>query len=78
MQIEALQVAYSIEIVQYVRVFQNALVGIETVDTDTDVEDQVFESELVLEVTGHIDGLLGTNRAIKDLIRILMVEEIVE
>ena len=67
-----------IEVIKHIRVFQHILVGIEAVDTHTDVEDQVFESELVLDVTGDVDGLLGTNRAVQNAFFIGMVEEVGE
>ena len=48
-------ITYCIVIIEDIWVFQDFLVSIETVNTDTDVEDKVFESELILEVTCHVD-----------------------
>ena len=50
-----------ISLTEQIRVFQHLLVGVETVNTQTDVEEQVVDGELVLDIESHIDGLVSTD-----------------
>ena len=59
----ALNVTHGVGLADDIRVFQNRLVGVEAVDTQAHVEDDVVERELVHDVSRDVNRLVGTNGA---------------
>ena len=64
------------------RIFQYILVSVEAVGTDTDLEDQVFESEFILDITSSVDRLAGGHGTSIELVAIFvnhsLGEEVIE
>ena len=72
------RLAYGVGWVQAKRIFQHRLVGVVTIHPDTQVEEQIFVGELVLDVPCHVDRLERGDRVGLVAGCIFLVEEIVD
>ena len=68
----------SVILADYVGVFQNLLVRVETVNTHTDVEDDVVKRELIHHVARDVNRLVSLDGASEVTVLVFFVEEIFE
>ena len=69
-------VAHGISLTEQIRIFQDFLVGVEAVNTQTDIEQQGVDGELILEIEGHVNRLIRTDVVCSSAVGTNIVEEV--